>query len=129
MNSEPLAQPKVKMKKTTPKNSVLTCVLFGVLAAGPVMAADIRYMSSGDYLDPTGWQGGVIPGTNDTARFNWGNNTVTLSGEAPLLMNFQMGVDESGQLVVNAGGTPIRFDPSYSSPVGRFVSFDISKKF
>ncbi|MBE0543603.1 MAG: hypothetical protein IH623_19835 [Verrucomicrobia bacterium] len=68
------------------------------------MAANIRYMNSGDYLEPAGWQGGVIPGTNDTARFNWGNNTVTLSGEAPLLRNFQMGVDESGQLVVNAGG-------------------------
>src|SRR6185437_3501751 len=92
------------MKKTTPKNSILTCVLFGVMAAGPMMAANIRYMNSGDYLEPTGWQGGVIPGANDTARFNWGNNTVTLAGEAPLLMNFQMGVDESGQLVVNAGG-------------------------
>ncbi len=74
------------------------------MAAGPVMAANIRYMNSGDYLEPTGWQGGVIPGINDTARFNWGNNTVTLAGEAPLLMNFQIGVDESGQLVVNAGG-------------------------
>ena len=37
--------------------------------------------------------------------------------------------DAKPPLVVNAGGTPIRFDPSYSSPVGRFVSFDISKKF
>ncbi|HEX7710713.1 MAG TPA: TonB-dependent receptor [Sphingomonadaceae bacterium] len=38
-------------------------------------------------------------------------------------------LDAKPPLVVNAGGTPIRFDPSYSSPVGRFVSFDISKKF
>jgi len=68
------------------------------------MAADIRYMNSGDYLDPAGWVGGSIPGTNDTARFNWGNNTVTLAGEAPLLARFQMGVDESGQLVVESGG-------------------------
>ena len=45
-----------------------------------------------------------MPGTNDTARSNWGNNTVTLAGEAPLLGSFQLGVDESGQLVVNAGG-------------------------
>jgi hypothetical protein len=74
------------------------------MAAGQAMALDIRYMSSGDYLVPSGWVGGVIPGTNDTARFNWGNNTVTLAGEAPLLRNFQAGVDESGQLVVNAGG-------------------------
>jgi hypothetical protein len=74
------------------------------MVAGQAMAADIRYMNSGDYLEPTGWQGGVIPGTNDTARFNWGNNTVTLAGEAPLLRRFQMGVDESGQLVVESGG-------------------------
>src|SRR5262245_57437180 len=92
-----------KMKKTTPNNSILAFTL-GALVAGQAMAADIRYMNSGDYLEPTGWQGGVIPGTGDTARFNWGNNTVTLAGEAPLLKNFQAGVDESGQLVVNAGG-------------------------
>src|SRR5262245_19159714 len=92
------------MKRTTPKKSILVCALLGALAAGQAMAADIRYMNSGDYLEPSGWQGGVIPGTGDTARFNWGNNTVTLAGEAPLLRNFQAGVDESGQLVVNAGG-------------------------
>lgn len=92
------------MKRTTRKNSILVCALLGVMVASQAMAADIRYMNSGDYLEPTGWQGGVIPGTNDTARFNWGNNTVTLAGEAPLLRRFQMGVDESGHLVVNAGG-------------------------
>jgi hypothetical protein len=80
------------------------CALLGLTVASQMLAADIRYMNSGDYLNPAGWQGGVIPGTGDTARFNWGNNTVTLDGEAPLLRNFQMGVDESGQLVVNAGG-------------------------
>lgn len=74
------------------------------MVAGQALAANIRFMNSGDYMDPANWQGGVIPGTNDTARFNWGNNTVTLAAEAPLLRNFQMGVDESGQLVVNAGG-------------------------
>jgi len=80
------------------------CALLGVIVAGQAMAANIRYMSNGDYLNPAGWQGGVIPGTNDTARFNWANSTVTLAGEAPLLRNFQMGVDESGGLEVNAGG-------------------------
>ena len=64
---------------------------------------------------PTGWQGGVIPGTADTARFNWGNNTVTLAGQAPLLRNFQMGVDESGQLVVNAGGNLTTTGPNNST--------------
>ncbi len=37
--------------------------------------------------------------------------------------------DAQPPLMVNSGGTPIRFDPSYASPVGRFVSFQISKKF
>jgi hypothetical protein len=92
------------MKRTTQKSSILVCALLGAMVAGEAMAADIRYMNSGDYLEPLGWQGGVIPGTNDTARFNWGNNIVTLAGEAPLLRNFQMGVDESGQLVVDTGG-------------------------
>src|SRR5258705_12344665 len=92
------------MNRTTPKNPILMCALLGVMVAGQALAADIRYMNSGDYLNAAGWQGGVIPGTNDTARFNWGNNTVTLAGEAPLLRRFQMGVDESGRLVVNAGG-------------------------
>jgi len=92
------------MKRKTGKNSILVCALLGLLWAGQAMAADIRYMNSGDYLDPAGWVGGSIPGTNDTARFNWGNNTVTLAGEAPLLARFQMGVDESGQLVVESGG-------------------------
>jgi hypothetical protein len=92
------------MKRTTLRSLILVCALLGATAAGQVMAADIRYMNSGDYLDPAGWQGGVIPGVNDTARFNWGNNTVTLAGEAPLLRRFQIGVDESGQLVVESGG-------------------------
>jgi hypothetical protein len=74
------------------------------MMAGQAMAADIRYMNSGDYLEPSGWVGGVIPGIDDTARFNWGNNTVTLSGEAPLIRRFQIGVDESGQLIVENGG-------------------------
>jgi hypothetical protein len=92
------------MKRLTQKNSILVFALLSAMIAGEAPAADIRFINSGDYLEPSGWQGGIIPGTNDTARFNWGNNTVTLAGEAPLLRNFQMGVDESGQLVVNAGG-------------------------
>ncbi|MCW3836980.1 TonB-dependent receptor domain-containing protein [Sphingomonas canadensis] len=37
--------------------------------------------------------------------------------------------DAKPPLVVNTGGSPIRFDPSYSSSLGRFFSFGISKKF
>jgi len=94
---------------------MLVCALVGVMAAGQAMAADLRYQNSGDYFDTVavtgsyGWQAGGggpggLPGTSDSARCNWGNNTVTLSGVAPLLMRFQLGVDESGQLVVNSGG-------------------------
>ena len=103
------------MNRTTLKNSILACALLGVMVVSEAMAANIRYQTSGDYFDTVavtganGWQAGGldnggVPGTNDTARANWGNNTITLAGEAPLLRNFQVGVDESGQLVVNAGG-------------------------
>ena len=103
------------MKRTPRQNSILVCALLGVMVAGQAMAADIRYQNSGDYFDTVavtgvnGWQAGAggpggLPGTNDTARANWGNNTITLAGEAPLLMRFQLGVDESGKLIVNAGG-------------------------
>ncbi len=103
------------MKRTTERNLILVRALLGVMVAGQAMAVDLRYQNSGDYFDTVavtgfnGWQSGGggpngLPGVNDTARANWGNNTITLAGEAPLLMRFQLGVDESGQLVVNAGG-------------------------
>ena len=102
------------------------CALLGTLAAGQAMAADIRYQNSGDYFDTVavtgfnGWQAGAggpggLPGTNDTARANWGNNTITLAGEAPLLGRFQLGVDESGQLVVNTGGKLTTTGPNNST--------------
>lgn len=76
-------------------------------------AANIRYQNSGDWFDVdtsdgTGWQGGVLPGAADTARVNWGGwigNTVTLVGAAPTIDKFQLGVDESGTLVVGSGGS------------------------
>jgi hypothetical protein len=107
------------MNKTTPKNTILLCALLGVLVAGSASAANIRYKLSGDWFDflaegnvgANGWQNvnnvPGLPGSNDTARLNWGGmagNTATLSAEAPLINNFQFGVDESGHLIVNAGG-------------------------
>lgn len=69
------------------------------MAVGQAMAADIRYMNSGDYLNnrlarwchPRHNRYGPI----QLGQQHWGKH---------LLMRFQMGVDESGQLVVNAGG-------------------------
>jgi len=37
--------------------------------------------------------------------------------------------DADPPLVVNAGDRPIWFDPTYSSSLGRFISFQLSKKF
>jgi hypothetical protein len=107
------------MKSTTLKNTTLIGALLGVLTAGPATAANLRFQgTSGDWTNTVavtgsyGWQAGGggpggLPGANDTARLNWGSmagNTVTLSTVAPLISNFQFGVDESGYLIVNAGG-------------------------
>jgi hypothetical protein len=96
------------------------CVTLGaaVIAATSslAMAANIRYQLSGDYFDTlavtgtNGWQAGGggaggLPGAADTARFSWANNTVTLANVAPTVAAFQMGVDESGGLVVNNNGS------------------------
>ena len=73
-----------------------------------------RYNGSGDYNDiladtgVNGWPDGCsgprrLPGPLDLVRFNWGN-TVTLTNVAPPVLAFQMGVDESGTLVVASGG-------------------------
>lgn len=77
-------------------------------------AATLRYVASGDYNDLfsvtliNGWQDGGsgpggLPGSVDTIRVNWGNNTVTLTNLA-VVARFQIGVDESGHLIVESGG-------------------------
>ena len=116
------------MKYTSNTKSILGCALLGGMTSGQAMAASIRYKASGDYFSTlatgnvgaNGWfngGGGVggVPGSLDTARFNYANNTVTLAGLAPTVAAFQMGVDESGGLVVNNGGT---FTATGSSTVG-----------
>jgi hypothetical protein len=98
------------------KSNQITGFLLSGMLAGISQGATIRYQLSGDYFDTVaatgthGWQaggggGGGVPGSADTIRFNWGNNTVTLAGAAPTVGVFQMGVDESGGLVVNSGGS------------------------
>lgn len=91
------------------KSANVLCVVAVLLMASLGSAATIRYKGSGswDDIDPSdgaGWEGGVMPGSADTVRFNWGDNTVTLDYAAPTISKFQMGVDESGGLVVNSGG-------------------------
>ena len=97
---------------------VLLMVVSLVCAAN---AATVRYQGSGDWFStiaPDGSGSGwylngqaaphttVVPAPGDTCRFNYGGNTVTLSAPVPTTVgNFQAGVDESGTLVVNAGGS------------------------
>lgn len=88
------------------------CVAAVLLTAGFAVAADIRYMNSGpwqdvDTSDGVGWIGGVLPGSADNARANyggWTGNTITLAYAAPTIKGLQTGVDESGALVINSGG-------------------------
>ncbi|MEI9960482.1 MAG: hypothetical protein WDM76_04910 [Limisphaerales bacterium] len=81
------------------------------MVASLAQGDDIRYQQSGDWFDADltdsiGWQSAPnLPGAADTARINWGGNTVTLSGIAPNINHLQTGVDESGTLVINSGGS------------------------
>jgi hypothetical protein len=107
---------KMTMKTLNPMRSVAWGAALFALSGSSLMAANIRYQLSGDYFDTVanttthGWQSGGggtggLPGSADTARFNWANNTVTLANVAPTVTAFQMGVGESGGLVVNSGGS------------------------
>ena len=108
---------KNKMKTKQSIHSVLmscmgTCALLGVMVANQAQGATLRYQQSGDYflVGNPGWQAGGggaggVPGAADITRYNWGNNTVTLAAAAPNITRFEMGVDESGGLVVNSGGS------------------------
>ena len=108
------------MKRTTRKYSILVCALLGVMAASLAQGAlvTLRYVGSGNYDDVfavtgvNGWPAGGrasdgLPDTNNLIRINYGNNIVTLTNVAPDVGQLQIGVDESGQLVVESGGQPI----------------------
>jgi hypothetical protein len=116
------------MKRPTLKNSILVCALLGLIVAGQVMAADIRYKASGDYFLTTndtanvnGWQWSYVPDWEHTIRLNWGGevgNTVTLGSVAPDVLRFQFGVGESGHLIINAGGSLTASGATGGSTVG-----------
>ena len=104
------------MKRTTPTNSILVCALLGIMVAGLAQGATLRYQASGDYNDilavtlvngwPAGGGGpGGLPGSADTIRANYADNTITLTNVAPNIATFALGVDESGTLVVESGGS------------------------
>jgi hypothetical protein len=79
---------------------VLVCAL-----ASMANALDIRYMGSGPWETTANWQGGVMPGVADAARFNWGDNTVTVSTAVGTVDRIQAGVDEPGTLHILSCGT------------------------
>jgi hypothetical protein len=83
---------------------LMTYALAAAMTAGVSMGADIRYMGSGDWSVDANWVGGLKPTTLDTGRMNWGNNTVTVT-TTETCGRVQIGVDESGTLVIANGGS------------------------
>lgn len=82
----------------------LLLVLVVCAVASMANAADIRYMGNGAWETTANWQGGVMPGAVDAARFNWGNNVVTVSTTVATVDRVQAGVDEPGTLRILSGG-------------------------
>jgi iron complex outermembrane receptor protein len=63
-------------------------------------------------------------------RYNFGGTGSMMVDGLAMSLNVLNLFDADPPLVVNAGGaTPIRFDSTYSSSMGRYISFQISKKF
>lgn len=96
----------------------LTALLLvvGIGAADSADAAILRYRASGDWTAITdgttpGWGpnpvgvGTTLPGGSDDARINFGGNTVAVTTAVPAVSRVQIGVDESGTVEVNSGGT------------------------
>ncbi len=72
---------------------------------GVAWADACGYIGSGDWMNGASWTCSHVPGSSDTVRINWDNNTVTLAATAPDILSLEIGVDESGNLIVNAGGS------------------------
>ena len=87
------------------KKKLFILVALCVICSAAANALDIRYMGSGPWETEANWQGGVMPGVNDAARFNWGDNTVTVSTAVGTVDRIQAGVDEPGTLRILSGGT------------------------
>jgi hypothetical protein len=92
------------------QNQMTGIVLCGLLA-GIAQGATIRYRESGDWTltaplnTGSGWQSvSAVPTNGDLGRINWANNTVTVT-TTETIGALQIGVDESGTLVVADGGT------------------------
>ncbi len=97
-----------------PKNLAI-CFTTASLLVTAADAATYRYRQSGDWSTiyngvGSGWalndgtQSGDLPDSNDDARINFGGNTVTVTSTVPTVSRVQIGVDESGNVVVANNG-------------------------
>ena len=106
------------MRRTTIV-SVVAALVMAVLVMADQSRADVyRYRLSGNWTTVTdgtseGWglnpnndgsPGIGLPGAADDARINWGGNTVTVDTAITGVSKVQIGVDESGNVVVESGG-------------------------
>lgn len=74
-----------------------------VLGFGMTVAAEtIRIQNDGDWASTNTWTGGVMPGVADIARINRSGKTATVT-TVQSAGAIQVGVDESGTLVVDGG--------------------------
>ena len=90
----------------------------GLIPFEPLGAATLRYRLSGPWSavntdgSSAGWSDNAnvnlpwasIPGAGDEARVNYANNTVTVSYAAPSFAILRVGVNESGNVVVQDDG-------------------------
>lgn len=93
------------------KNLKITGLLMTGMLVGIAQGATIRYRQTGDWTltapsnTGPGWQNvSAVPTTADLGRINWGGSTVTLS-TTEQIGALQIGVDESGTLLVANGGS------------------------
>ncbi|MFZ9940939.1 MAG: hypothetical protein ACO3F7_02185 [Luteolibacter sp.] len=98
---------------------LLTASIILVASHSATKAETFRYRLSGDWskvagASDAGWGvnpnddgtvGTTLPGAEDDARINWGGNTVTISNAAPAVKRVEIGVDESGTVVVAGTGS------------------------
>ena len=105
-----IAQDKLMKTKTL----ILNLSALSIMAS-LTEAATLRYRASGNWSAITdgaspGWGpnpngvGTSLPGAADDARINFGNNTVTVDSAVPEVSRVQIGVDESGTVLVADGG-------------------------
>lgn len=103
------------MKRSKVLVALAIMVTAAMLVVDDAGAAVLRYRASGDWTQITdgaspGWGpnpngvGTSLPGASDDARINFGGNTVQVTSAVPTVSRVQIGVDESGVLLVQNGG-------------------------